>query len=47
MSTGLIIFFILASIFGVAIAVIFSIDGLSGKLFSGFATDDREDKEIK
>ena len=47
MSTGLILFFIGASIFGVAIAVVFSIDGLSAKLFSGFFDNDREDKEIK
>jgi len=47
MSTGLILFFIGASIFGVAISVIFSIDGLSGKLFSGLVGNDREDKEIK
>ncbi|MFK5938404.1 MAG: hypothetical protein QM497_08410 [Sulfurimonas sp.] len=47
MSTGLILFFIGASIFGVGIAVIFSIDGLSGKLFSGLVENDRKDKEIK
>ena len=33
MDTGLIIFFIGASICGVAIAVIFSVDSISGKLF--------------
>ena len=47
MSTGLIIFFIGASIFGIAISVIFSIDGLSGKLFSGFAENNSREKEIK
>jgi len=33
MDTGLIIFFVGASVFGVAIAVIFSVDSISGKLF--------------
>jgi len=33
MDTGLIIFFIGASVFGVGIAVIFSVDSISGKIF--------------
>ena len=33
MDTGLILFFVGASIFGVGIAVIFSVDSISGKIF--------------
>jgi len=42
MDTGLIIFFVGASIFGVAIAVIFSIDSISGKIFG--AKDETQEK---
>jgi len=43
MSTGLIIFFVLAGVLGVAIAFVFSVDSISGNLFG--ASD--RDKEIK
>jgi len=43
MDTGLIIFFVATSIIGVAVAVIFSVDGLSGSLFSGLSNDRREE----
>ena len=40
MDTGLIIFFIGASIFGVGIAVVFSVDSISGKIFGAKDTND-------
>ncbi len=43
MDTGLILFFVGASIFGVGIAVIFSVDSISGKLFG--ARDETEKKD--
>jgi len=42
MDTSLIIFFVGASIFGVAIAIIFSIDSISGKIFG--AKDETQEK---
>lgn len=42
MDTGLILFFVGASIFGIAIAVIFSVDSISGKIFG--AKDQTKEK---
>lgn len=43
MSTGLIVFFVITSIVGVGVAVIFSVDSIGAKIFG----QGERDKEIK
>ena len=42
MDTGLILFFVGASIFGVGIAVIFSVDSISGKILGAKDNTEKE-----
>ena len=42
--TGLIIFFVLTTIVGVAMGLFFSVDGLSAKFYKMFEEEDRNKK---